>query len=119
MTTQTKHTATPWEYDEVETSCGRCFRIGSREQLDAPHKSRIVPSCACLYDDYGSGENTTKANAAFIVRAVNAHDELVAALEFVRPYVLEHERRNLCEMGSGTTYSDKIDAALAKAHGEA
>lgn len=84
--TKAAHTPTPWIFDEVATSCGRCFRIGSRENIDG-HKaskrlgSRTLPAYACIYDDFGSGETINKANAEFIVRAVNSYHQLLAALK--------------------------------------
>ena len=38
------------------------------------------PTYVCVYDDYGTGENIQKANATFIVKAVNSHDQLVRAV---------------------------------------
>lgn len=70
------HTPTPWIFDEVKTSCGRAFRIGSAEII-ANHEAskrqgaRTLPAYACIYDDYGTGETVNKANAAFIVESVN------------------------------------------------
>lgn len=70
---ETKHTPGPWEYDVVRTSIGRCFRIGSKGQLEASKckDSGIrVPSYACLYDDYpGKDDNETRANARLIAAA--------------------------------------------------
>lgn len=80
MDSKEGHTPTPWIMDEVPTSCGRCFRIGSEDQVRQTRGSRRLPSYACLYDDYGAGENQAKANAALIVRAVNSHKALVEAL---------------------------------------
>jgi hypothetical protein len=88
---QLEHTPTPWEFDEVHSQSGRCFRIGSRAQLDykrtlSEGNSRRLPSYACLYDDghYG-GDSPAAANAAFIVKCVNAHDDLLAALKALLP----------------------------------
>ena len=57
----TEHTALPWRYNES---------TGWIEYAGVPHYSVGLRLA----------ESTAKANAAFIVRAVNAHDELVAAL---------------------------------------
>ena len=48
-----------------------------------------------------------QANAAFIVRAVNAHEELLAALHEARYLLIGHGRR-----------SDMIDKAMAKAEAQ-
>lgn len=72
----TEHTKTPWVVDEVRTQSGRAFRIGSGEML------RAGKGCCIIYDDHpGNPDNERAANAAFIVRSCNAHDELVAALK--------------------------------------
>ena len=55
-----------------------------------------------------------KANAAFIIRACNAHDELVAALEGAIAYIGDDsrsERRKIANMSF-------IESVLAKAKGE-
>jgi hypothetical protein len=77
-----EHTPTPWAISEVKTSCGRCFKIGSDEMLSEAGK----PTYVCVYDDYGFGDNAQRANANFIVKAVNSHDALMKALEKVRSY---------------------------------
>jgi len=51
------------------------------------------------------GSATSEENAAFIVRACNAHDELVAALRNIAEYA-EHD---------GTQVAAMASAALAKA----
>ncbi len=75
------HTPGPWIFDEVPTSCGRCFRIGSAEMIDKHEASkgsgaRTLPAYGCVYDDWGSGETVNKANA----RLMAAAPELLAAL---------------------------------------
>ena len=66
-TAQTAHTATPWQYDEVDLviSDGDGNAIAVLE-LQEPPESKSEP--------------ITLANAAFIVKAVNNHDALVKAL---------------------------------------
>ena len=128
------HTPTPWIFDEIMTSCGRCFRIGSAEQIAARKPRGGIPSYACLYDDWGQGENATKANAAFIVRAVNSFDDLVAALKRLDAYWLqefpagpsepENTTNLLVQAIRGRLAAETIDiwndirAALAKAEGQ-
>jgi hypothetical protein len=77
-----QHTPTPWTFDEIPTSCGRAFRIGSREIIDNHEASKgkdvfALPAYAVIYDDCGHGETVNKANAAFIVHACNSHAQLL------------------------------------------
>jgi len=105
----TKHTETPWVADgrlicrtdnhmnEIADICG----------FDDAHPDRMVEK----------NIDEDEANAAFIVRACNAHDELVAALE-----ALESAHLFFKFSGIGDAESEAIDlavAALAKAKGEA
>lgn len=58
----------PWICEEVPTSCGRCFKVGSREVLDGHEASKsrghlALPAYACIYDDCGHGETVNKSNA--------------------------------------------------------
>ena len=65
MTTDTKHTPTPWEYD------GQGYIFGPDNEMIAELR--------------GFGGNLPMdINAAFIVKSANCHDELVAALEEVK-----------------------------------
>ena len=57
-----------------------------------------------------------KANAAFIVRACNSHDELVAALESMMPERIGYDQSMSIDMYLNAV--DKARAALAKAKGE-
>lgn len=66
----------PWECSEVRTQCGRAFRIGSGEMLEAGK------GCCIIYDDYpGNPENERKANAAHIAAANPA-----TVLELIRRF---------------------------------
>ena len=84
-----KHTPTPWAVDHDAISA----------------QGQHIAGCIGLDgDDYA----TQKANAAHIVRCVNAHDDLVSALQMV------------CD--SGVALADSIEKAmldaLAKARGD-
>lgn len=82
MTNTTARTPGPWTLETVRTSVGICHKIGPFP----PRNGRDEPTHACIYVDYPSESPRDKemlANAAFIVRAANSHDELVAALEAV------------------------------------
>ena len=64
MTNQPKHTATPWQIEGCWIGNG--FKIAEVQRI---------------------GTEEGKANAEFIVRAVNSHDVLVEALKEVRIYL--------------------------------
>lgn len=85
--------ATPgrWIADQVPTSIGRCFRVGSREQLDQPKTERKLPAYACLYDDwtFGAGDNQTSANAKLIARC--SPETMTLVLEALEMTVAEIE----------------------------
>ncbi len=55
------------------------------------------------------------ANAALIVRAVNAHDRLVEALDDARQWISQYVDGTGAEFGEAVA---KVDAALALARGE-
>ena len=82
----TKHTPTPWF-------------------AEAPDKLQIRTLQPTLNDV--AAVASSRANAAFIVRAVNAHDDLVAALEVVR--------RSAGWGAMADETHELINAALAKA----
>ena len=83
-----EHTPTPWSTD------GHSVRGKDSERGNGPW----------LFDVYG-----VDGDAAFIVRAANCHDVLVAALKEVRADIWSG-----CDTVRSTA---KIDAALAKAEG--
>lgn len=76
MTNESKHTATPWYCHKIETSCGRAYRIGAGDMLTGGKGACII------YDDYPSqADSVEQANAAHIVKCVNAHDDLVKLMK--------------------------------------
>ena len=78
MTQETKHTPAPWMVEKVKTSCGHCFKIGTKEQFQEKKDRPLnIPSYACLYVDYGNASNQSEANANLIAAA----PELLEALE--------------------------------------
>lgn len=96
------HTPTPWEFKEKDDE-GRFVIIGERDGLDVTF----------VADTIGGLGDAEKANAAFIVKAVNCHDELLAALvnlyALVRgecPSILENDH-----------HDEMVRAAIAKAEG--
>lgn len=66
------YTPGPWDLQEVRTSIGRAFRIGSGDMLTAG------PGCCIVYDDYpGNLDNQRAANA----RLISAAPDLLEALK--------------------------------------
>ena len=101
-----KHTPTPWtQQGEVITKDGATI---AKAWLNG------------LYEDAGA-HDLQQDNARFIVRACNAHDELVAALEEIRQGCIAR-RPGHCDAHMNRTKAE-IEAiaerALAKARGEA
>ena len=93
---KSEHTPTPWRVGDAGNTV-----FGPKTDKPAPQ---------IIADLMGCGENR-KANAAFIVRAVNSHDLLVNALEAVLDAgYLE---------GAYQPTIDMVHAALAAAKGEA
>lgn len=92
------HTPTPWRYCKTNGSptSGQHMIAGSK------------PGYLAEIRDCGSGD--VSANAAFIVRACNAHDELVAALRDIA-------RTDRTTKTSAADLADIARAALAKAEG--
>ncbi len=118
-TTQTKHTAdvstmhskTPWIIEKgMWANEGQIF-IESEESGNT-HKQHVA-KLGYAYDKQGKDQR--EANAAFIVTACNAHDELVGALEQALPVLLwaAKQSKGNCPMG---TY-EQTRAALTKAKG--
>jgi hypothetical protein len=104
MAQEQRHTATPWEIDGVLTIDGVKTKASIYPSFEDDTKTLDAKPIAYIgYED-----------AAFIVRAVNAHQALVdalqgaiGALEFSRDYHtdLGNEEQAFCQ--------DKLDAALA------
>jgi len=113
-----KHTPTPWHVSTNPGGPGDQPAFPSvRDASGAKHGYDIV-AMPC-----GNSETVT-ANAAFIVRACNAHDDLLACCKWIHAIVgssrdggtswqdLEHEL-------DATDWANKIEAALALAEKEA
>lgn len=82
MSMKTEHTPTPWALDDGRQ---RQQDIIDRLTEDLPHPDRHWTAIG-INDADGFAENLAYAhpiNAPFIVRACNAHDELVTALEAI------------------------------------
>lgn len=93
-----KHTPTPWKYIPSEGP-NRRAKIAFPPHRDLPNAERI--GCAPGNGPWDKGED--EANAAFIVRAVNLHDEMVGALE------REHAANNAILVVLGEAYDRFTD----------
>lgn len=75
---EANHTPTPWAYDYMYT-----HDIITKSE----HRLDILAVASCVLKNHKGDEcgedEINKANAAFIVRAVNAHDELTSVLHRV------------------------------------
>jgi len=91
----TKHTPTPWE------SYGTSIRTAEYDIANFPRFSKLNPD-----------DPEQEANAAFIVRSCNVHNELVDVLTNAYQYI-----RSITRATDKTANAElnKITAALAKA----
>lgn len=80
-----QHTPGPWHTTPPDASYHDVVRIYAEGDAEGSLPIAVCPQRAGNFQRVLAGETDkdgeTLANAAFIVRAVNAHDELVAALE--------------------------------------
>lgn len=117
----TNHTPTPWEIHEGNLYGPGNHMIPNAGGADGEHRTGLV---ALVYDGtiHGPGQQcapigTLAANAALIVRAVNAHDALVAAaldaLAFLENDLLPEQ------LASADPERRKLLAAIKLARGEA
>lgn len=90
-----KHTPTPWKYDKN----GPGNNIRDNEDC-------IIAHANSYYKEY-------RANACFIVRAVNSHDDLVELLRDLR-FKYFGEEYNI---PNKNVIWDRVDAAILKAEG--
>ena len=89
------HTPTPWHVVTIDGS------IGSIEAEDGSPVAQAQPRGTLRHPDHAE----RRANADFIVRAVNCHDDLVDALEA------------FLDVGNCKASRDMAIAALTKAKG--
>lgn len=108
MTTKTevKHTPTPWHIAQPNG------------MLPKAAADRIIQHKGAKIAETGGNihmsDDENKANAEFIVRAVNAHDELVYTLRSCLSIAGVWKTNQV----TGETWGDMINAALAKAEGK-
>jgi hypothetical protein len=95
-----KHTPTPW-----------------RVAIEPPYEESARIFSGDIYlGSLGNSDQTkdeTRANAEFIVRAVNSHDALVAALRRIMP----HQQSSTHSHDCGCSYCEAVNA-LALAEGK-
>lgn len=106
MKTQTQHTLTPWKRD------GTSLYVEIKESMTGS----TVPQHFVSVDAPGFGLATQaekEANAAFIVRAVNAYEELLATL-----HNLHKQLRGEIGLSEIVKIQDEIKQAIAKAEGK-
>lgn len=104
------HTPTPWSF--AQTYNGEFSVCSSRERV-ANHVA-TVPIFNGMSHSGASvphEASVAEANAAFIVRCVNAHDDLVMALQASQAFIQVIAR----ETSKDFAVLDRISAALAKA----
>lgn len=97
---ETKHTPTPYMVRR---------RFDKRQSLEI-RTEKIIPGAVIGALIAKTSEINPDEDAAYIVRAVNSHDELVAALKEARQFIED--------LGWNGMTVDKINAALAKAEGK-
>ena len=79
----TKNTPTPWEvdFDEDEKTLDIIgpWKLVGKDEWEA--------ECVCTMNQVGRSKAKPNTDAAYIVRAVNAHEELIVALQLLREAV--------------------------------
>ena len=102
------HSPLPWSIDPLS--------IGTPWAIDAANGDQVCQTDQLVGDGLGSPQRL--ANAEFIVRACNAHDELLAACKVAEDYVLHHLN---APMGTRLVQRKAaiaaLRAAIAKAEG--
>lgn len=120
MTTEAKHTPTPWMYRQPEA--GPLTPLGERENWPFHIDRQGTPGktdwgvliCKC----WGHVTESAEANAKLIVRAVNSHAQLLAACKAAEQLI--YSRWGI-RTGEGTPSSivlEQLGAAIAAAETE-
>lgn len=109
---KTAHTPTPYRYEAMDNQYGYRIYAGEKQKL------RIVATCTAPHGGAGIETMTpkAKANAAFIVRAVNSHDELVSILQKLTDNAKKYTG---VRIDSIDQLFKEAEAILAKAKGDA
>lgn len=114
MKTESQHTPTPWFYDEGGFSKGGTVRQSSDQRtgsyIRAQRDSGAHPAVCKMLKIHGYEQN--QANAAFIVRAVNAHQELLGVLKAIAGYT------SMPNSPEGRDLTKRLLEAIAKSEGK-
>ena len=105
-----KHTATPWNMVSQKGLIGR-QKEGDRLIYSVETKEHVSETFQYRNDEHTDAE-TSIANAEFIVRACNSHEELVEACKDVQYYFRNYEEDNTTAL---VHLLKKIESALKKA----
>ena len=116
----TQHTPTPWGSRHVTFSKSDWIELLPKNGITCVCSGGDVVAAIWGTDDACKTDDDAKANAALIVRAVNAHADLVAALRAIHEYWTESATRGMLSAGAMITDGDDtiyevVSAALAKA----
>ena len=116
MTTQPKHTPTPWRYHNVKSGrYSECHYIVA----DAYSTPTVIDGRDQIATCDGLSDETV-ANAAFIVTACNAHADLLAALNGMLDMVRFADQDDdgfACGISLEQSQMNAARAAIAKAEG--
>jgi hypothetical protein len=108
-----KHTPTPWHYRAGEILAGT--QEVEIAEIKLPTKDVIGPG----NDHREMWERQADDNAAFIVRAVNCHEEMLSALRIAQVTIhATWKSLNLPKDGNVAKAFQDISQAIAKAEGK-
>lgn len=107
-----KHTPTPWKFSQTHAHTLTIRHADGGGEYVAEIRVGDTPELLL----------TDEANARFIVRAVNAHDDLLEALrDLIEWQAVEHEdgcpEDDTCSCAAAPIIA-KVNAAIAKAEGK-
>ena len=103
-----KHTATPWLIDKYGSVCTQFRADVSQGNIAWGGKDVRVLGFGL------TGTDEARANTAFIVRAVNCHEELVAALQFIADNAKQMAESDSADRGLWAACNEQAGAILAK-----
>jgi len=114
---ETEPTPTPWQVDERSGCIAIYEATRDYNCLDIP-KYHFIAYFSGYRDDLNQWQVRDKdsANAAFIVRAVNAHDDLIVALDAASHALRSYQYGN-ASPELAAEIANKCDAVLEKARG--
>lgn len=110
---ESKHTPGPWEVNIAPPPHKTLKPIIIVRVSETPLK--YTPTIALAV---GCDKTTDLANAQFIVRACNAHEELLEALKLSRKYVAKMVADDVQTVLHPQVALDRLEQAIAKAEGK-